>query len=220
MNDKYKIAVFDVDGTLLDTTEGVIASVKRTIQDKGLAPLREDQLLTFIGPPIHDSFARVYGLSGAVLQELADCFRNHYKNEYLFLASPYDGIYEAMDRIAKLGVKIAIATYKRQDYAEAIMKHFKFDHYSDIIYGADFYNKLKKADIIRKCMEDLGCHDFRQAVMIGDSSHDAVGAQQMQMPFLGVTYGFDFKSQQDVMQFGAIGYAETPMDIVQFFEKE
>ena len=64
----YEIAVFDVDGTLLDTTEGVIAAVEYTIEKKGLKPLDRETLLTFIGPPIQDSFARVYGLSGEFLQ--------------------------------------------------------------------------------------------------------------------------------------------------------
>lgn len=61
---KYEIAVFDVDGTLLDTTEGVLASVKYTIDKMGFEPLSEDVLKTFIGPPIQDSFAKAYNLSG------------------------------------------------------------------------------------------------------------------------------------------------------------
>ena len=61
---KYEIAVFDVDGTLLDTTEGVLASVRYTIDKMGFAPLSEEQLLTFIGPPIQDSFSSTYHLVG------------------------------------------------------------------------------------------------------------------------------------------------------------
>ena len=68
---KYEIAVFDVDGTLLDTTEGVLASVKYTIDKMGFEPLSEDVLKTFIGPPIQDSFAKAYNLSGDILQDLS-----------------------------------------------------------------------------------------------------------------------------------------------------
>ena len=88
---KYEIAVFDVDGTLLDTTEGVLASVKYTIDKMGFEPLSEDVLKTFIGPPIQDSFAKAYNLSGDILQDIATCFRNRYKDYELLKAVPYDG---------------------------------------------------------------------------------------------------------------------------------
>ena len=215
----YEIAVFDVDGTLLDTTEGVIAAVEYTIEKKGLKPLDRETLLTFIGPPIQDSFARVYGLSGEVLQELATIFRESYKNDYLYKAVPYEGIYEVCDALRDKGVKIAVATYKRQDYAENILKHFEFDKYSNIMYGADHENKLKKVDIIRKCMDDLGVHDYSHALMIGDSSHDALGAKQIGMDFLGVTYGFDFKTKEDVEEFPSIGSVATAMEILDYFNQ-
>lgn len=215
---KYEIAVFDVDGTLLDTTEGVLASVRYTIDKMGFAPLSEEQLLTFIGPPIQDSFAQAYHLEGEILQTIATCFRNRYKDFELFKAVPYDGIYELLDSLSEKGIKLAVATYKRQDYAEAILKHFGFDRYTDILYGADHENKLKKVDIIKKCMDDLGVHDYGRAVMVGDSSHDATGARKIGMDFIGVTYGFDFKSSSDVFAFDAVGAAASPKDILQYFD--
>lgn len=214
---KYKAAIFDVDGTLLDTTEGVLASVKYTINEMGFAPLSYRQLLTFIGPPIQDSFAKAYNLEGEILQTVATCFRNRYKDHDLFKAVPYDGIYDLFDELSDKGINIAIATYKRQDYAEAILKHFEFDRYTNILYGADHENKLKKVDIIRMCIDELGVHDCNAAVMIGDSRHDAIGAKQSGIDFIGVTYGFDFKSRSEAFEFGAAGAADTPKDILQYF---
>lgn len=215
---KYEAAVFDVDGTLLDTTEGVLASVKYTIDEMGFAPLSDEQLITFIGPPIQDSFAKAYQLEGEILQEIATCFRNRYKDYELFKAVPYDGIYKLFDKLSDKGIKLAVATYKRQDYAEAILKHFGFDQYTNILYGADHENKLRKVDIIRKCLEDLGIQDYGKAVMIGDSSHDAIGAREIGMDFIGVTYGFDFKSLSEVFQYDAIGAADYPESILKYFE--
>ena len=178
---KYEIAVFDVDGTLLDTTEGVLASVKYTIDKMGFEPLSEDVLKTFIGPPIQYSFAKAYNLSGDILQDIATCFRNRYKD------------YELL---------------------KAILKHFGFDKYTNILYGADHNNKLKKVDIIEKCMVDLGVTDYSNAVMIGDSSHDAIGAEKIGMDFIGVTYGFDFRAPEDVYKFKAVGAAAMPLDLL------
>lgn len=215
---RYSFAIFDVDGTLLDTTEGVVAAVKYTIGQKGLQPLTEKQLLRFIGPPIQNSFKEIYGLEDTVLQELATIFRNRYKNYELLKAVPYDGVYGLIEELVAHKVQIAVATYKRQDYAVEILKYFGFDKYCKVIYGADHENKLKKIDIIRKCLDGLGVNDYKQAVMIGDSSHDLVGAQQLGIDFLGVTYGFEFKSGTDIMQYGASGYADTPKDLLRYFE--
>lgn len=215
---RYEIAVFDVDGTLLDTTEGVLAAARHAIQVYGYPMPSEEILRTFIGPPIQDSFAKTYHLEKEKADAMAAVFRTSYKDEHLYEAKPYDGIYNLMDELVKRGIKIAVATYKRQDYAEGILKHFGFDRYSNVLYGADFEGKLKKVDIIRKCMIDLGSTNYQNAVMIGDSWHDANGAEQIGVDFIGVTYGFDFRTEEDVRKCTCIGSADTPMDILRFFE--
>ena len=84
----FDVVVFDVDGTLLDTSEGVLASVKYTIKEHNLPEIDEEVLKTFIGPPIQNSFSKVYGLKGDILQELATTFRNQYKDVDLLKAVP------------------------------------------------------------------------------------------------------------------------------------
>ncbi|MCI7767215.1 MAG: HAD hydrolase-like protein [Oscillospiraceae bacterium] len=213
----YKLAVFDVDGTLLDTTEGVLSSVRHTIEHFGFEMLPEERLKGFIGPPIQDSFALAYGLEGDILQELATFFRNSYKDNDLLKAEPYNGIFDVMKALSERGITIAIATYKREDYAKTLLEHFGFDSYSDIIYGGDHFNRLKKRDIIMKCISDSGIQKLSDAVMIGDTENDAVGAMQLGIDFIGVTYGFGFKpdSLSDIA--GCVGYAAEPSDLLKFF---
>lgn len=213
---QYKAAIFDVDGTLLNTTDGILASVRYMIAEAGLPELDRKTLLTFIGPPIQDSLVRVYQVSKERAQELATIFRNRYKDYELLKAVAYDGIYDVMDELRNRRIAIAVATYKRQDYAEMILKHFHFDQYSDILYGADHENKLKKQDIIKLCMKDMGITDPSEVVMIGDSSHDAKGAQELGMDFIGVTYGFEFRTKEDVYAYPAVGYADIPSDILKY----
>lgn len=214
---EWRAVVFDVDGTLLDTSEGVLSSVRYTIGAHGLAALPEEELRRFIGPPIQDSFARAYGLTGDILQELATTFRDRYKGDDLFRAVPYDGIFEVFDALKSRGIPIAVATYKREDYAKRIMHHFGFDRYTDIIYGADHENRLKKADIIRKCVESAGVTEFRNAVMVGDSENDAVGAQKMGLAFVGVTYGFGFRRKEEVLRYeNAAGCAASPAELIPY----
>jgi phosphoglycolate phosphatase len=215
---RYDIAVFDVDGTLLNTREGILLAVQDTMKQCGLREITKEEEPLFIGPPIQESLIKVFGMSTKEAQETANIFRAMYKEDgYLLKAIAYEGIIEVMEALLKQGVKVAVATYKRHDYAVKICNHFGFNNYSNIIYGADNENKLKKLDIIELCLKDLGAKDYRRAVMIGDSSFDAIGAEQIGTDFIGVTYGFDFKTKEDVDQFPNIGTAYTPMEILKFF---
>lgn len=212
----FDVAIFDLDGTLLDTSEGIRESVKYTIKEYGFPMLDDCVIDSFIGPPIQNSFARVYGLEGSILQDIATTFRNRYKEKDLLKATAYDGIYEVFEKLREKGIQVAVATYKRQDYAEMILRHFGFDKYTEIMYGADHENKLKKKDIIEKVLRDCGVKDYTRAVMIGDSDNDAIGAADIGIKFIGVTYGFGFKTEADVLRYPAIGCAGTAKNILNY----
>jgi phosphoglycolate phosphatase len=206
---KYKAVIFDVDGTILNPREGVVEAVKHTIEALRLNMLPTNQLNTFVGPPIQTSFIKKYNLSETEAQNAAYIFRDYYKNISLLQAKPYDDIYDTMGRLKQRGFKIGIATYKRQDYAIKLLEHFKFDKYCESIRGADNYNKLTKPDIIKNCLADLDIRDNTQVVMIGDSEHDAAGAEEAGIDFIGVTWGFGFKTPEDVLKYNNVGYANT-----------
>lgn len=213
---KYKLAVFDLDGTILDTTEGVIASVKHTIQTMDYKMPTDEELSSFIGPPIQDSFAKYYGLSGSILQEIATIFRDQYKNVDLLKAKAYQGIYELFEKMLDKGITPAVATYKREDYALTLLKYYHFDKYTSIMYGADHENKLKKRDIIEKCISDANITNYSEVVMIGDTIYDANGAAQIGVDFIGVTYGFGFKKKEDLEKLPFVGCAKTPIEILDY----
>ena len=181
-----------------------------------LSKLSQEELLTFIGPPIQESFKRYYELSDVRVQELATLFRKNYSGDYLLRAKEYDGLSSVCKQMKEMGIKMAVATYKRQDYATKIVKAFPSGKYMESVFGADHENKLKKADIITLAKNSLGVSEHDTVLMIGDSSYDALGAEKLGMDFLGVTYGFGFKTEQDVMQYKAIGCANKPMEILQF----
>ena len=218
---RYDLVIFDLDGTLLDTTEGVLSSVKYTIQKMGFEPLDDKALSTFIGPPIQDSFAKAYGLEGPILQEIATVFRNRYSTmEYLIQATPYEGIYQLLEQLRQRGIQTAVATYKREDYALTLLKHYHFDRYMDIMYGGDHENKLKKKDIIEKCIVTAGIDDLSRVVMIGDTVSDVIGAKGIGVDFLGVTYGFGFTTAADVMEHpSSVGSADRALDLLPYFVK-
>lgn len=216
---KYDVAVFDVDGTLLFTQPGILKAMREMFNEMGLGELPKEREKYFCGPPIHVSLKMFYPhLTDEDIQKCADCFRSIYKKpEYLLMAEPYDGIMKLLDDLKANDIRIAVATYKREDYAIDIMNHFGISKIADVVHGSDNFNKLKKTDIIRLCLEEMGVKDFNRAVMIGDSDNDAVGAKGLGIPFLAVNYGFGFETKEDVDAFPNIGMAKSPEEILGFF---
>ena len=210
---KYKLVIFDLDGTLMDTSSGILMAVKDTIKEHGMPELSEEQIRTFIGPPIQWSFEAQYGISKEEAQRMADTFRTLYSTKHLLGAVPYPGIYDLMQALRERGMKSAIATYKREDYALRLLKHYHFDDYTDIMYGGDNDGTLKKRDIIQKCIDTAGVKNLNEVVMVGDTLHDSNGAKERGVDFIGVSYGFGFHGEDAK---GIDFMAETPQDIVRF----
>lgn len=215
---KYKLVVFDLDGTILDTTEGILKAIEYTIAKFDLPQIPRETLLSFIGPPIQESFMKYYDIKGEKLQQITDEFRKSYSSTHLLKAQPYNGIYHLFNTLKKLGVKIAIATYKREDYALKLLKHYAFDKFTSIMYGGDNLNKLKKSDIITKCIQEAKITDTKDVVMIGDTIFDSEGAKILGIDFIAVTYGFGFHSNpsEDIY---CIGYAKTPLEILNILKQ-
>ena len=209
----HSLVIFDLDGTLMDTTEGILLAVRDTIRKHGMAELPEERIKTFIGPPIQWSFEAQYGIPKEQAQAMADTFRALYATRHLFKAVPYPGIYDLLGRLKETGIRAAIATYKREDYALKLLRHFHFDDYTDIMFGGDNDGTLKKSDIIRKCMAAAGVNDESDVVMVGDTLHDARGAEVLGLDFIGVSYGFGFHGEDAD---GIRCMADTPEGVMSF----
>ena len=213
-----KNVIFDLDGTLLDTREGVIESAKYAARQMGYDELPYETMLSFVGPPIQNSFMKHYGCDQELAQKAANIFREYYKNTALLLAEPYEGIYDLCRVLKEHGVKMSVATYKREDYALSLLRHFDFHKYCDPMHGADNNNVLKKEDIVRMCQEEMGASK-EDSVLIGDTDNDAKGAVKANTHFIAVTYGFGFRNEDDVDEYPHIGVASTPMEVAEIILK-
>lgn len=203
---KYRLVIFDMDGTLLNTSEGIVSSYRYTIDFLNLPAKSDEEICSYIGPTPQTVFKTRFGLNDEPAQRAADIFRERYKTHDLFKATVYDGVYDVMEHLQRNGVKQAVATNKRQDYATEICQHFGFGKYCFPIVGADNENKLTKADLIRKCLETLNVTNLSEAVMIGDTVGDKTAAETVGIDFIGVNYGFGFKDVKD--------YFEQAIDII------
>ncbi len=215
---KYKHVLFDLDGTLVDSTEGVLESAKYTIDQLGYEKLDEDTLKSFIGPPIGDSFQKTYNIDDRKKEEMVRIFRDRYKDHDLFKAELYDGIAELLQFLKEHNVKMSVATYKRYDYARMLTKEFGIDDYCSVIEGSDFEGELTKIDIMQKCI-DMQEIDKSECIMIGDTGFDGKASKILGVDFIAVTFGFGFKQPKDFCNVDNVSVLDSPYEIINFFEQ-
>ncbi len=185
--------LFDLDGTLLDTSEGVLKAIDDTLGEMHLTMPAGMERTDLIGPPIYDSFRDIFHLSSQEAEIAAGIFRNAYKEKYLFEAAAYDGIYGLLEFLRSENCRMAVATNKRIDYTLMLLRHFRMEEYFDYIKGSDFENRLRKTEIIGNCAAEFGKIGIDSLVMVGDTDHDFIGAGRNGVDFVGVAYGFGFR---------------------------
>jgi phosphoglycolate phosphatase len=212
-----KLLIFDLDGTLLDTSDGVIESALFAAETLGQPRLPREELLDFIGPPLTDSFPKHYGFDESTTWEAIRLFRQHYQEGAVFLAKPYDGIYDLCRTLQDRGIAMAVATNKIEPMARKLLARFGFDRYCSPIRGADAEGNLKKSDLIRLCLKELNVRP-QDAVLMGDTVFDAEGAADAGVHFLAVTYGFGFRNREDAEVYADAGIAATPMEAAEILE--
>ncbi len=217
---KYNSVLFDLDGTLLDTADGVLTSINHISKQEKLMEVSHEDLLTFIGPPMYISYKRVFKVEEEKARKLAEITRDWYLKNSLFIATMYDGIIELIKRLHENGVKIAVATYKRQDCADSIIEHFGIKQYCTCVIGADNEAKLTKQDIINMCIKEMSGEDKSSTVMIGDSDFDAIGAKQAGVDFIAVTYGYGFKNLSEVDKYDYVFKSEKAQEVEKYLFNE
>ncbi|XME02991.1 HAD family hydrolase [Lachnospiraceae bacterium C1.1] len=214
----YKAALFDMDGTLFNTKRGIVKALRMAIEEYGLEPLKESEEEQFIGPPIQKTVESFYKISEERAIECADLFRKYYREkDFVIECDLYDGMTDCLKKLKDNGVKLGIASLKKEDMVLRICDTYNITGYFDSIHGTDARDNLSKSDIIHICMNESGISENSEAVMIGDTRFDAMGAEEAGVPFLGVTYGFGFHSAEDVNAYKNIGAAASPMSITEFF---
>ena len=216
---KIKAVLFDLDGTLLDTSSGVLGALKAALTEVGFdLPKKEDERF-FIGPPMQKTIGQYYGLNDEKAMQIANIFREKYKtHEYLLGAKIYDEIIPLLLELRKKNIKVAVATYKREDYTLDLLSNFDLVKYFDVIHGSDIGGKLTKSDIIEKCLNELGV-EKKQTILLGDTSHDLQGAINAHCLFVGVTYGFGYKNKNDLsIDDTIVGVVDKPLELLNYID--
>ncbi|MDW8766986.1 HAD family hydrolase [Streptococcus suis] len=207
----YQTILFDLDGTLTDSGQGILNSVAYALEKMGIEEPDTAKLNRFIGPPLYESFSRFYQLSPEDTQSAVDAFRVYFKEKGMFENQLYPGIIPLLEELRTAGKTLVIATSKPEIFAKQILEHFGIAHYFDVIAGASLdSSRISKADVIGYAINQLEAFP-KHAVMIGDREHDIEGARMHQLPAIGVLYGYGNK--QEFEKAGATMIVETVQDL-------
>ena len=198
MNKRFELILFDLDGTVFDTAETILNSLKATVNNAGLRKLTQEEIDTYIGPPIIDSLHRYYPeLSDEEIDNLTKQYRKYYIDHELLNAKPFKHIPEVITTLKKNGYKIGLATYKLMKCVTPLFEHHNMTKYFDTLRGSINEKGLTKTDIMRLAIEDCKVKDYEKVCMIGDTEHDLRGAINLNVYFIGVNYGAGFKGLTD-----------------------
>src|SRR5689334_1398523 len=201
---------FDLDGTLTDPKPGITGSIQYALKKLGRPVPTQDELAWCIGPPLRASFVKLLGGEEDADRGVA-FYRERFGDVGLFENSLYPGIKATLAAL-KPRARLFVATSKPHVFADRIIDHFALRPYFEHVFGSELDGtRVHKDDLLAWALERTGTDPLR-ALMIGDRSHDIVGAKRNGMDGIGVLYGYG--SREELIEAGAVHLCATPRAIL------
>lgn len=215
----YKAILFDLDGTLTDSGEGITKSVQYALEKIGKPEPDLSKLRCFVGPPLHEQFKQYAGIDDETADDAIRFYRERYAPIGIFENIPYEGIAHVLEILKYKGYLLAVASSKPEHFVRIVLERFDLEKYFDVICGASLDGTLsEKADIIRYALQKLesyGPLKRQQVIMVGDTKYDVIGARELDMDCLAVGYGYG--TRQELEEAEPLTIVETTEEILDFF---
>lgn len=207
-----KTIFFDLDGTLTDSGEGIINCATLALEHFGLPVPSRQEMRVFVGPPLDQTFIK-FGVPADKADEAIKVYRSRYTTIGLFENFPYPGIREMLEVLKAQGHRLFVATSKPEEMSVKILQHFQLDTYFERICGATLDgSRSHKADVIAYLLEQA--EGVTEAVMVGDTAFDVIGAKEHGIPTIGVAWGYGLV--EDMKKAGAAAIAQTPEELAAY----
>lgn len=219
----WKYILFDLDGTLTDSSEGIINCVRYALEAMRVEVPDRKTMLRFIGPPLVDGFQEITGMSYQDAVVATAKYRERYSVIGLFESELYEGIALALSRLKSQGMVLAVATSKLESYTLRILQHFNLKKYFDVVVGSTLDgDRNKKQDVIQEVFRRLKLpqEEMQSVIMVGDRHQDIAGAKDCGIASLGVYYGFAEPGELERAGADCIAHAVDEMVQILVGEKE
>ncbi len=205
-----KAVLFDLDGTLFDSSPGIFHTANYTMETLGFPTIDDnEQMKKFVGPPLRECFRITYGTPEEYLDRCVEVYREEYNRTGMHMMYMYEGMRELLEHLKRRKYLTGICTNKMMELTERIVLEQEIGDLFDTVQGTDSRGTVTKTDCILNAMDELGVTPD-QVLMVGDTKNDSDGAKAAGVRFCGVTYGFGFSRISDIDGFAA----ERPMDIL------
>ena len=215
---RFNAAIFDLDGTIMDSGEGIVRCVEYALDKMGIKDYDKQTNLRFIGPPLVDSFMEYYSMSEADALQAVVYYRERYSVTGIYEARMYDGIRELLSELKKHGVKLYIGSSKPELYVKMILEKQGILDLFDYVAGATFDETRNNKEQVLTYLFEQTEIDKTSAVMVGDRYHDIDGAHYVGLPCIAVLYGFG--NEAEFKEHGAEYIAADTDEILKIITSE
>jgi phosphoglycolate phosphatase len=201
--------LFDLDGVLVDSRTAFARSVNAALAEHGLAERADHELHTYLGPPLHRTFASL-GAQGDQVDALVLSYRARYRATMAAESAVFDGIPEALDALAAV-MPLVVATSKSQALAEPLLEQLGLRDRFRAVHGPSLQARDEgKSQTIARALD--GLPHARRPVMIGDRKFDVLGARAHELPCVGVLWGIG--TERELREAGAVALVAAPGELV------
>ncbi len=191
-----KCVVFDMDGTLVNSFEGIFHAYRWAFQKLGRPFPGEVFVQKAVGAPPKLVFERFCGMDPDTAAQAVGHYRQYYAEKGQYQATVYAGMAEALRSLRDAGCLLGVATLKNEGFARDMLSRLGLLAHFHTVCGMDADDRLTKAALLRRCMQRMKSAP-EETVLVGDSAFDLQGAGEAGAAFLPVTYGFGFQSREE-----------------------
>ncbi len=206
---EYQYLLFDLDGTLTDSMEGITKCVAYALEHFDIYVKDLTELYPFIGPPLKESFREFYHFSDEQIEVATKKYHERFAEKGMFENRLYDGISELLEKLNGKGCyTLMLATSKPEVFAKQILAYFGIDKQFAFAGGSELGGlRTHKAEVIQYVLESNHITDLEKVVMIGDRKHDILGARETGIDSIGVLYGYG--DRKELTEAGATYIVES-----------
>ena len=220
---KYDIVLFDLDGTVSESGEGILDCVRMMFEEMNKPLPDEKSLAAFIGPPMYDSLKRC-GFNRTDAEKGVEIYKSNFVKHGIYKNRVYDGLNDVLKRLKKNGIRLGVASTKYQKFVDKIITMLGLDDCFEIVGGSnslagqkpenDEPPRANKIEVMNYVINSLRKSDNDRIVMIGDTKYDAEGASAVGCDFIGCLYGYGTKEEMEAFYTaGKPVFVETPSEI-------
>lgn len=213
----YKAILFDLDGTLTESGEGITKSVQYALEKLGKPVPPLEELRVFVGPPLMEQFMKYADLDEEGARLAVKYYRERYSTVGIFENRPYPGVEEMLAELRAKGYSLAVASSKPERFVLQILEHFQLSDYFDEIVGSEMDGRrTSKTEVIEEALDRLNLSEHReQVVMVGDKEHDVLGARACKIPCIAVSYGYG--TEEELLEAKPLKIVDSAAQIADFF---